>query len=320
MGVPYFNRAGQRKQPPKSGYGFLEAVVTGVVSRAGALIEKIDKAHAKGGNPGFGAAAMLSATIMRYALGEPYANAFLNRLDSNDRLLEICGLPRAPSEAKFSVFKNEKLVKHRRLLQSTIVDVFLDCGVEIERLRAMGLVPTNKPMLGAAWVMDSTDVEAWARPGRKSRKTGEDIPSADKDAAWGHRTAKVSRSYKVMDASKRRSSKKGEGDADGKKDDKGEMFLGYSVNAIVDPNYGLPMFAETRPADASDMKVLIPGRRCLPGTVPDTEPRLFPRRQGLRQPEEHPVLGQAWVHPDHRHPAAGEGRGWPAASRRHLYS
>ena len=43
---------------------------------------------------------MLSATIMRYALGEPYANAFLNRLDGNDRLLEICGLPPRPQRSK----------------------------------------------------------------------------------------------------------------------------------------------------------------------------------------------------------------------------
>ena len=81
-------------------------------------------------------------------MGEPLANAFLDRLDGNDRLLEICDLPWAPCESAFSKFKNKKLVKHRRMLQAIIVDVFLECGVEIERLRAMGLVPADKPPAG----------------------------------------------------------------------------------------------------------------------------------------------------------------------------
>ena len=57
--------------------------------------------------------------------------------------------------------------------------VFLECGEEIERLREAGIVPADKPPLGESLVMDSTDDEAWARPGRKSRKTGEDKPSKD---------------------------------------------------------------------------------------------------------------------------------------------
>ena len=47
-------------------------------------------------------------------------------------------------------------------------------------------------------------------------------------------------------------------DKAGDQDYKGEMYFGYRVNVIADANYGLPMFAETRPANASDMTVTIP--------------------------------------------------------------
>lgn len=259
MGVRYSNYTSDRKQPPKSGYGFLKAVVQGVISRAGPLIEKLDAPHRTGGNPGYSGQAMLSAYVMRYALGQRYANVFLNQLGSHARLLEICGLPWAPGERAFSDFKNHKLVKRRRMLQAIIVEVFLECGVEIERLRALGLVPADKPPLGAALVMDSTDVLAWARPSRKSRKTGEEIPSKDSDARWGYRTAKNKRSRKVGSGKRRRSRKvvEPQGDAD-EQEDKGETYFGYSVNIAADPNYGLPMFAETRPANANDSVVMIP--------------------------------------------------------------
>ena len=189
MGHFYSNYTHNHKQPPKSGFGFLKAVVSGVVSRAGALVELLEAAHKHGGNPGHPAAAMLAAFVMRYALNELYVNGFRDRLDSDQRLLDICGLAWAPSERAFSEFK-KKLVAHQGLLRYIIADLFLECGVEIERLRAMGLLPADNPPLGHSLVIDSTDIEAWARPGRKSRKTGKDIPSKDPDAKWGHRTAK----------------------------------------------------------------------------------------------------------------------------------
>ena len=248
----------QPKQPPKSGYGFLQAVVSGVVSRAGALVEILDAPHKEGGNPGYPAEAMLSTCIMQFALGERYANAFLNTLDSNVRLLAICGLPWAPSERAYSQFKKHKLAHHKGLMRSIIVYLFLECGIEIERLRALGLVPADKLPLGHSLVMDSTDIEAWARPGRKGRKTGEEKPSKDSDARWGHRTAKNARSYKAR-SGKGRSVKKGTGKkgAAGQKESKDELYFGYKVNVIVDANHGLPLFAETRPGNASDVTVMI---------------------------------------------------------------
>ena len=260
MGEVYFNRAGRRTQPQKNGYGFLEAVVEGVASHAAPLVEILEAAHQHGGNPGYPALAMLSAYVMQFTLREPYANGFLDKLGGNERFLDICRLPHAPSEGAYSRFK-KKLADHVDLIQRIIADVFLECGVEIERLREVGIVPADQPPLGESLVMDSTDSEAWARPGRKSRKTGEQKPSKDLDARWGHRTAKNVRSSKPSSGkrSKGGSSKKGTGAGteSGRKENKDELYFGYKVNVIADANYGLPMFGVTRPANASDVVVMV---------------------------------------------------------------
>ena len=142
--------------------------------------------------------------------------------------------------------------------------MFLECGDEIERLREAGVVPVDKPPLGHSLVMDSTDVESWARPGRKSRKTGEEIPSKDPDAKWGRRTAKNRRSSKG--GSRKRGSSKagkaagtnaGKAEASSQNDKKTESYHGYKVNFVTDGNHGLPLFAATRPANASDVTVMI---------------------------------------------------------------
>ena len=279
MGVFYFNRAERRKQPPKTGYGFLEAVVKGVTPRAAPLVEIIEAAHQHGGNPGYPALAMLSAYVMQFALREPYANGFLDRLGGNERLLEICGLPRAPSERAYSQFK-KKLANHVDLLQHIIADVFLECGIEIERLRAMGLVPADKPPLGETLVMDSTDIEARAQPGRKSRKTGEEKPSKDADARWGHRTAKNHRSSKGGSGRGGRggtskSLQKQDTASGNRKESNDELFFGYSANIIVDANYGLPLYSMVRPANASDVVIMIPDLDACLALYRTLSPRYF---------------------------------------------
>ena len=212
----YCNCTRLPKQPPKCGYGFLEAVVKGVTSRAGELIKLLEVPHRHGGNPGYPAEAMLGTYIMQFAIREPYANACLDQLGGNERLLKICGSSCGPSEQAYCHFK-KKLANHVDLIQNIIADVFLECGVEIKRLRAMGLVPADNPPLGEALVMDSTDVEAWVRPARKIRKTGEEKPSKDPDAKWGHRTAKNVRSSKPRSGKRRKggSSKKGKANGAG---------------------------------------------------------------------------------------------------------
>ena len=139
-------------------------------------------------------------------------------------------------------------------------------------------MPADKPPLGHSLVADSTDVEAWGRPGRKSRRTGEDIPSKDPDAKWGHRTAKNPRSAK-SGSGKRRSSKVKKADASGKesgeKDSKAESYFGYKVDVIVGANHGLPLFAETRPANASDVVILIEDLDACLTLYRELSPRYF---------------------------------------------
>ena len=248
---------------PKSGFGFLEVVIEEAISRTGDLAEVLDAPHEQGGNPGYQADAMLRALVMQYALNERYANGFLNRLGSDERLLRICGLECAPSEGAYSRFK-KKLTPYKDFIWINIAEVFLECGDEIERLREAGVVPVDKPPLGHSLVMDSTDVESWARPGRKSRKTGEEIPSKDPDAKWGRRTAKNRRSSKggsrkrgSSKASKAAGTNAGKAEASSQNDKKTESYHGYKVNFVTDGNHGLPLFAATRPANASDVTVMI---------------------------------------------------------------
>ena len=43
----------------------------------------------------------------------------------------------------------------------------------------------------------------------------------------------------------------------GQKESKDELYFGYKVNVITDANHGLPMFGVTRPANASDVVVMV---------------------------------------------------------------
>ena len=247
------------------------------MSRTGDLADVLDAPHEHGGNPGFPADAMLRAFVMQYALAERYANGFLNRLGSDERLLRICRLGCAPSEGAYSRFK-KKLAPLKDRLWIKVAEAFLECGDEIERLREAGLIPEDTPPLGQSLVMDSTDVEAWAKPGRTSRKTGEEIPSKDPDAQWGHRTAKNPRSSKPR-ASRQGKSKtktaKAEDAGDGPKDTKDELYFGYKVNTIADANHGLPMFAATRPANASDVTVMVEDLEACLSLYPTLKKKYF---------------------------------------------
>ena len=263
MGRLKFNPAPDPPQPPKSGYGFLETVVEGVRSRVTELANILDEPHRHGGNPGYPAEGMICAYVMQLALREPYSNEFLDKLDGNPKLLEICNLPCAPSEGAYSRFKKKltEIPDFLGYMERITADVFMECGDEIERLRDAGLIPEDTPALGTALSMDSTDIMARARPARTSRKTREEISSKDFDAKWGHRTAKNRRSSKITGKGGRQNSKargkaSGQSGPPNKKPSNDELFFGYSCNVIADAHHGLPLFAKVRPANASDMAVM----------------------------------------------------------------
>ena len=242
------------RSPPRSGYAFVKCLLQSVAAHVpSSLVEALEASHRHGGNPGYPAMNMLAAYLLQFLLNYPYANSYLDYLSSDDRLLAICGLKDAPSEGAYSRFK-KKLSAHRETIDGITAAVFKECCAEIERLRELGQVPADLPPLGHSLAMDSTDILAWARPSRTSRTTGEEIPSKDPTARWGHRTAK-SRRVSQQPTGKRRKTKRAK-NADGN-EDKGELYFGYKTNVIVDANYGLPLFAVTRPASTSDMVVMI---------------------------------------------------------------
>ena len=107
------HRSGQRdpsvrQPPPKGGYDFLACLIESVAAHVPIdLIEALEAAHQQGGNPGYSALSMFCAYVMQFTLNERYANGFLNRLGSDGRLLAMCGLAEAPSEAAYSRFKKK---------------------------------------------------------------------------------------------------------------------------------------------------------------------------------------------------------------------
>ena len=71
------------------------------------------------------------------------------------------------------------------------------------------------------------------------------------------RSAKPSSGKHGKGGSSKKGASAGNDTKSGRKESKDEFYFGYKVNVIADANYGLPMFGVTRPANASDMVVMI---------------------------------------------------------------
>ena len=209
--------------PPRSGYRFLAGIVGSVQAHGGLLAEKLDAPHkqGKGGRRGYGAVAKLSAVLLQYILNIRYANRFLAELDANPELLAICGLDQAPDEGTYSRF-TKVLTEYEDEFDLVAAKVTLDISDELERLRALGIVPAYAPKLGNYIAFDSTDIEAYGNPKRK-------VPR-DPDATWGHRTPNNK--------------------SNSKKDD--ELFYGFKAHEAVDCYYGLPLAGIVLPANEGD--------------------------------------------------------------------
>ena len=245
---------GLAPQVPKTGYGFLKAVLDRFSALSKDLAAKMDAPHAKGGNPGYPARQMLRLHVLRFLLNERYANRFLNRVDNDPRLLELCGLRYTPSERAFSDFKNHKLAPHQDEFHAIIAAVVEDCADEIDEGRESKALPVDAPAFGEILAIDATDIPAYARPRgehcdppgegncKKKHRTHCDSPDpgqctqhkscADPDAAWGYRTPK-NRSPQAETGKK-------------------EYFFGYDADVITDAYYGLPLYVNVRPANLNE--------------------------------------------------------------------
>ena len=161
------NLPGLVPQVPKDGYGFLKAVLDCLSACSEELAAKLDSPHRIGGNPGYPAQQMLRLHALRYLLNERFANRFLDRVDNEPLLLELCGMSRVPSEVAFSRFKNHRLASHQEELDQVIALVVEDCAAGIEELRGSDDVPTIAPALGEILAIDATDIPAYANPHRE---------------------------------------------------------------------------------------------------------------------------------------------------------
>ena len=154
----------------KDGYGFFSGcldLITSLPEVREFIQEIIQRRRCR--RPGYSPESMLKACVLKYPLGVPENNNFLDMLCSNPTLAKMCGLEdKTPSDSTFSRFFSplcEREIAPELLLQR-VVDQFAHIA----------------PKLGHTLVIDSTDIESYANPRRKRVR--------DAGANWGIRTAK----------------------------------------------------------------------------------------------------------------------------------
>ena len=162
MARHYSNGALRPVQQPKSGFGFLAAVLDGI--DAAPLVSVLESYHRETGRPGYPPRAMLRAYLAKFVLNIRYGNALLEQLRSSPRLREVCGFgDDIPSESALSRFV-ARLRKHRAMLERCITET-------VDQLRA------ELPGLGRVVAVDATAVDSFSNPNRS-------VPT-DPDARWG---------------------------------------------------------------------------------------------------------------------------------------
>ncbi len=227
--------AATQAQTPQSGYALIEAILDAVHSAS--LLRELKSLRRNGrhhGRNGIPSEALWRAFLLQFVLNIRYANRFLDTLNADQRLADICGLDRPLTEATYSRFKSR--IARNPDLQSIVDQAIAECTTSIHLLieehKAQHIISPNAPQLGTYLAIDSTDIPAYGRPPRKS----EQWDATDPDAKWGHRTRK------------RSSPQQG----------KTEAFYGYKEHTIVDALYGVPLASITLPANESDVKQLLP--------------------------------------------------------------
>ena len=196
------------------------------MDHSAALVDALEAPHKHHGRHGDSIRGLLCVYALQLLLNERYASYFLNRLDGNQHLLDVCGLEQAPTESTYCRFK-KKLARNVDLVDSIFDKITLACAGEIERLREAGIVPADAPRLGEMVAVDATDIESYANSRKK--------PHSDTGATWGYRTPKKG------------SKNTGEKNGQAKKEQK-EFFLGYKGHATADSYYQIPLYMKVRTA------------------------------------------------------------------------
>ena len=218
MAQRHFTQAIEPVQLPRSGYGFLAAILDGIDDAP--LIERLNE-YRRTGRRGYHPRAMLRAYLSKFILKIRYNNQLLERLRGSRKLRDVCGLGGdVPSESVLSRFVT-RLSDHQYLFEQCLVDV-------TGELR--GLVPTVKrrpekqdqplPPLGAVLAVDSTLFETYSNPNRPV--------VSDPDARWG-----VKHSSRT-------------------KEGKTEWGFGYKMHMISDATHGVPLAFTVTPANEND--------------------------------------------------------------------
>ena len=233
------------EQASKLGYEDVKFILDLVAQNSRALAQEIDSAHARSGKPGFGATSKIQVYSLQFLMDEKHANRFLAKVSNDPRLLKILGLNKAPSESVYSDFKNWKLTDRIPQLKEIIAKAVEACRRQIERLRAVGIVPENTPPLGESVAIDKTDVESYANPDAKH--------PADPDMTKGYCTRKNGHpregKAKGKKLQKRNESREIKRTEDGHEM---ESYYGYGVHTLADVNWGIPLLLVTRTAKESE--------------------------------------------------------------------
>ena len=158
-----------RKQPRKSGYGFLRFILESIegLPEIQRFLDSVLHRR-RNGRPGYAPAAMLRLLCLKHLLNERFNVQLLIRLRESPNLRKVCGFRVVPSETTVCRFFRT-LSEHFDLIEGAVVSM-------VNRLREI------YPDIGEIVSIDATDIESYAHSGRN--------PPVDSDAQKGWRTPK----------------------------------------------------------------------------------------------------------------------------------
>jgi hypothetical protein len=202
---------------------------------------------------------MWRAYLAKFLLKIRFNNQLLERLRGSSKLREVCGFGGdVPSESALSRFTS-RLADHQDQVEQCLVNA-------ANELR--GLVPAVKrregrqdqplPPLGAVLAVDSTLVESYSNPNRKT--------VSDPDARWGLKHSAKS------------------------KDGKQEWGFGYKMHLISDATHGVPLAFTITPANENDSPELPAALRKTLAAYPWMQPAALLADRGYDSLANHQFL------------------------------